>query len=53
MLADVEEEMKVLSIPTFDDYLGALENFFIIDDIETWPPAIRSNIMNRKEMKFR
>ena len=45
MLADVAEEMKVLSIPTFDDYVGALENFFIIDDIETWPPAVRSSII--------
>jgi predicted AAA+ superfamily ATPase len=42
MLADVSEEMEGTSMPTFDDYIGALERLYVIDDIEAWSPAIRS-----------
>lgn len=31
-----------LSIDTFDDYVGALEKLFVIQDIDAWCPAIRS-----------
>lgn len=40
--ADVSEEMEGTSMPTFDDYVSALEKLFVIDDIEAWSPAIRS-----------
>lgn len=42
MLADVSEEMEGTSMPSFDDYISALEKLFVIDDIEAWSPAIRS-----------
>ena len=28
-----------LSMPTFDDYIGALERLFVIQDIDAWSPA--------------
>ncbi len=54
MLADVSEEMEGTSMPTFDDYVGALEKLFVIDDIEAWSPAIRSKTVIRtsKETLF-
>jgi len=42
MLADISEEMEGMSMPTLDDYVGALERLFVIEDIEAWSPAIRS-----------
>ena len=42
MLADVSVEKEGTSIVTFDDYVGALEKLFVIEDIEAWSPAIRS-----------
>lgn len=42
MLADVSEEMEGTTMPTFDDYVEALEKLFVIKDIEAWSPAIRS-----------
>lgn len=42
MLADVSGEMEGASMPTFDNYVCALEKLFVIDDIEAWSPAIRS-----------
>ena len=42
MLADISQEMESASMPTFDDYVGALEKLFVINDIEAWSPAIRS-----------
>ncbi len=42
MLADVTVEMEMTSMTTFDDYVGALEKLFVIEDIEAWCPAIRS-----------
>lgn len=42
MLTDISQEMESASMPTFDDYVGALEKLFVIDDIEAWSPAIRS-----------
>lgn len=51
MLADVSEEMEGTSMPTFDDYVGALERLFVIDDIEAWSPAIRSKTVIRTGKK--
>ncbi|MCM1452697.1 MAG: DUF4143 domain-containing protein [Clostridium sp.] len=42
MLADISEEMEGVSMPTFDDYVNALNKLFIIQDIDAWSPAIRS-----------
>jgi hypothetical protein len=42
MLADVALEMESTSMTTFDDYVMAFEQLFVIDDIEAWSPAIRS-----------
>lgn len=47
MVADVAEEMEGTSMPTFDDYVGALEKLFVIDDIEAWSPAIRPKTVIR------
>lgn len=51
MLADVSEEMEGTSMPTFDDYVGALEKLYVIDDIEAWSPAIRSKTVIRTGKK--
>ncbi len=51
MLADVSEEMEGTSMPTFDDYLGALERLFVVEDIEAWSPAIRSKTVIRTGKK--
>jgi hypothetical protein len=51
MLADVSEEMEGTSMPTFDDYISALEKLFVIEDIEAWSPAIRSKTVIRTGKK--
>ena len=40
-----------LTQPTFDDYIQALENLFIIEDIDAWCPAIRSKSAIRASKK--
>lgn len=42
ILRDVSTEMEGTSIKTLDDYIGALEKLFVIEDIPAWSPAIRS-----------
>lgn len=42
MLADVAAEMEKTSMPTFDDYVSALQRLFVIEDVEAWCPAVRS-----------
>lgn len=42
MLADVTAEMERASMPTFDDYVSALQKLFVIEDVEAWCPAVRS-----------
>jgi predicted AAA+ superfamily ATPase len=42
MLADVSAEKESASIATFDDYIGALERLYVIEDVEAWSPSIRS-----------
>lgn len=51
MLADVSAEMESTSMKTFDDYVGALEKLFVIEDIEAWSPAIRSATVIRAGKK--
>lgn len=51
MLADVSAEMEGTSMNTFDDYVGALEKLFVIEDIEAWSPAIRSATVIRTGKK--
>lgn len=51
MFDDVSEEMGNISLPTFDDYVGALERLFVIEDIEAWSPAIRSKTVIRTGKK--
>ena len=40
-----------LSMPTFDDYIGALERLFVIQDIDAWSPEIRSKSAIRSAPK--
>lgn len=42
MLADITAEMATTSMTTFEDYVGALERLYVIEDIDAWCPAIRS-----------
>lgn len=51
MLADVAEEMEGISMPTFDDYIAALEKLYVIDDIDAWSPSIRSKTAIRTGKK--
>lgn len=51
MVADVAEEMEGISMPTFNDYVDALEKLFVIDDLEAWSPAIRSKTVIRSGRK--
>lgn len=51
MLADVSVEMEGTTIPTFDDYVAALEKLYVIEDIEAWSPAIRSKTVIRTGKK--
>jgi uncharacterized protein len=52
ILADVTASENIsISIDTFDDYLGALEKLFVIQDIDAWCPAIRSKTALRSSPK--
>ncbi len=51
MLADVAQEWENISMPTFDDYVCALERLFVIEDIEAWSPSIRSKTVIRTGKK--
>jgi len=51
MLADVSAEMESTSMKTFDDYVGALERLFVIEDLKAWCPAIRSATVIRAGKK--
>lgn len=52
MLADVAVEMEGTSIKTFDDYVGALERLFVIEDVvDAWCLAIRSASAIRSSRK--
>lgn len=51
MRADISAEMENISMPTFDEYITALEKLFVIDDIDAWSPAIRSKTVIRTGKK--
>lgn len=51
MLADVCGEMEGTGMKTFDDYVGALERLFVVEDVEAWSPAIRSATVIRQGRK--
>lgn len=51
MLADVSVEMEKTSMPTFNDYVAALERLFVIEDVEAWCPAVRSAASIRSSSK--
>ena len=43
ILADVTASEEIdISMDTLDDYIGALEKLFVIQDVEAWCPAIRN-----------
>ncbi len=53
IVADISANYP-LTEPTFDDYLNALEELYVIKDIEAWCPAIRSksNLRSGKKRNF-
>ena len=51
MLADVSVEMEGTAMSTFDDYVGAFEKLYVINDIEAWNPSIRSKTVIRTGKK--
>lgn len=52
ILADITSSGDItLSLDTFDDYIGAMEKLFIIQDIDAWCPAIRSKTAIRSMPK--
>ena len=52
ILADVTASENIdISMDTFDDYVGALEKLFVIQDIDAWCPAIRSKSAIRSAPK--
>ena len=52
ILADVTASGNIeISMPTFDDYVGALERLFVIQDIEAWCPEIISKSAIRSAPK--
>ena len=51
MIEDVSIILDGCSEPTFDSYIGALEKLFVIQDIDSWSPAVRSATAIRKGKK--
>lgn len=52
ILADVTASENItISMDTFDDYVGALEKLFVIQDIDAWCPSIRSKSAIRSAPK--
>ena len=52
ILADLTASENIdISMDTFDDYVGALEKLFVIQDIDAWCPAIRSKSAIRSAPK--
>ncbi len=50
LFTDVTAENPI-TYPTYDDYVGALERLYIIDDVDSWNPAIRSKTAIRSVKK--
>lgn len=51
MIQDVALTTESCTEPTFDSYVAALEKLFVIQDIESWSPAVRSATAIRKGKK--
>jgi len=52
MLADITASEEVsITMPTFEDYVSALNKLFVICDIDAWCPAIRSKTVIRSGLK--
>ena len=52
ILADVTASEEIdISMDTLDDYIGALEKLFVIQDVEAWCPAIRNKSALRSAPK--
>lgn len=51
MIQDVALTTESCTEPTFDSYVAALEKLFVIQDIESWSPAVRSTTAIRKGKK--
>lgn len=51
MIKDVSIIMDGCSEPTFDSYIGALEKLFVLQEIDSWSPAVRSATAIRKGKK--
>ena len=50
LLADVKANYTVSDVTVFD-YLAALEQLYIVDDVEAWSPSIRSKTAIRSSKK--
>ena len=42
IMADIEENYRKISEPTFYSYIAILKNLFVIDNVPAWSPNIRS-----------
>ena len=51
MLKDIRANVESLAENTFDSYVGALKALFVLQDIGTWNPAIRSATAIRSGLK--
>lgn len=51
MIQDVAAITESCTGPTFDSYVSALEKLFVIQDIDSWSPAVRSATAIRKSKK--
>lgn len=51
MIQDVAAVTESCTEPTFDSYVSALEKLFVIQDIDSWSPAVRSATAIRKGKK--
>ena len=51
IMADIEENYGRISEPTFYSYISVLKNLFVIDNIPSWAPNIRSKQKIRKSEK--
>ncbi len=51
MLSDIHAQIGTLAENTFDSYINAFRQLFVIQDIQAWNPAIRSATAIRSSLK--
>jgi predicted AAA+ superfamily ATPase len=51
MLSDIHAQIGTLAENTFDSYVNAFRQLFVIQDIQAWNPAIRSATAIRSSLK--